>query len=121
MPSQLRQEEKFPTHDGQFIRFDRYQVDVRSGELRKDGRKIRLQAQPFQLLALLIEQAGEVVARDKVCRALWHTETFVDFDHSMAASVNKIREALGDSAEHPRFVETLPRRGYRFIGQIRRD
>jgi TolB-like protein/DNA-binding winged helix-turn-helix (wHTH) protein len=103
------------------VAFDRFELDLRSGELRKDGRKIRLQAQPFQLLALLIEQAGEVVARDKVCRALWHTETFVDFDHSMAASVNKIREALGDSAEHPRFVETLPRRGYRFIGQIRRD
>jgi TolB-like protein/DNA-binding winged helix-turn-helix (wHTH) protein len=103
------------------VAFDRFELDLRSGELRKDGRKIRLQAQPFQLLALLIEQAGEVVARDEVCRALWQSETFVDFDHSMAASVNKIREALGDSAEHPRFVETLPRRGYRFIGQIRRD
>jgi len=103
------------------VAFDRFELDLRSGELRKDGRKIRLQAQPFQLLALLIEQAGEVVARDEVCRALWQTETFVDFDHSMAAALNKIREALGDSAEHPRFVETLPRRGYRFIGQIRRD
>ena len=103
------------------VAFDRFELDLRSGELRKDGRKIRLQAQPFQLLALLIEQAGEVVARDEVCRALWQTETFVDFDHSMAAALNKIREALGDSAEHPRFVETLPRRGYRFIGRIRRD
>jgi TolB-like protein/DNA-binding winged helix-turn-helix (wHTH) protein len=103
------------------VAFDRFELDLRSGELRKDGRKIRLQAQPFQLLALLIEQAGEVVARDEVCRALWQTETFVDFDHSMAGALNKIREALGDSAEHPRFVETLPRRGYRFIGHIRRD
>src|ERR1700736_2412181 len=102
------------------VAFDRFELDLRSGELRKDGRKIRLQAQPFQLLALLIEQAGEVVARDEVCRALWQTETFVDFDHSMAGALNKIREALGDSAEHPRFVETLPRRGYRFIGRIRR-
>ena len=103
------------------VAFDHFELDLRSGELRKDGRKIRLQPQPFQFLALLIEQAGEVVAHDEVCRALWQTETFVDFDHSMAAALNKIREALGDSAEHPRFVETLPRRGYRFIGQIRRD
>ena len=103
------------------VAFDRFELDLRSGELRKEGHKIRLQAQPFQLLALLIEQAGEVVARDEVCRALWKTETFVDFDHSMAAALSKIRDALGDSAEHPRFVETLPRRGYRFIGQIKRD
>jgi TolB-like protein/DNA-binding winged helix-turn-helix (wHTH) protein len=102
------------------VAFDRFELDLRSGELRKDGRKIRLQPQPFQFLALLIEKAGEVVAHDEVCRALWQTETFVDFDHSMAAAMNKIREALGDSAEHPQFVETLSRRGYRFIGHIRR-
>jgi len=102
------------------VAFDRFELDLRSGELRKDGRKIRLQPQPFQFLALLIEKAGEVVAHDEVCRALWQTETFVDFDHSMAAALNKIREALGDSAEHPQFVETLSRRGYRFIGHIRR-
>src|SRR5271155_286595 len=102
------------------VAFDRFELDPRSGELRKDGRRIRLQAQPFQLLALLIENAGEVVTRDEVCRALWQTDTFVDFDHSVAAAVNKIREALGDSAENPRFVETLPRKGYRFVGQVRR-
>jgi TolB-like protein/DNA-binding winged helix-turn-helix (wHTH) protein/Tfp pilus assembly protein PilF len=101
--------------------FDRFELDVRSGELRKDGRRIRLQAQPFQLLALLIDNAGEVVTRDEVCRALWQTDTFVDFDHSVAAAVNKIRDALGDSAENPRFVETLPRKGYRFIGQVSRE
>jgi DNA-binding winged helix-turn-helix (wHTH) protein len=77
-----------------------------------------LQAPPFQLLALLIENAGEVVTRDEVSHALWRTDTFVDFDHSVAAAVNKIRETLRDSAENPRFVETLPKQGYRFIGKI---
>ncbi|HMD07668.1 MAG TPA: winged helix-turn-helix domain-containing protein [Candidatus Acidoferrum sp.] len=101
------------------VAFDRFELDLRSGELRKDGRRIRLQAQPFQLLAMLIENAGEVVMRDEVCRALWQADTFVDFDHSVAAAVNKIREALGDSVENPRFVETLPKRGYRFIGKIK--
>src|ERR1700741_4842329 len=101
--------------------FDRFDLDLRSGELRKDTRRIRLQEQPFQLLALLIDHAGEVVTRDEVCRTLWKTDTFLDFDHSVAAAINKIRDALDDSAENPRFVETLPRRGYRFIAQIRRD
>ena len=103
------------------IAFDRFELDLRSLELRKDGRRIRLQAQPFRLLALLIEHAGEVVTREEVCRTLWQTDTFVDFDHSVAAAVNKIREALGDSAEKPQFIETLPKIGYRFIGQIKRD
>jgi Tol biopolymer transport system component/DNA-binding winged helix-turn-helix (wHTH) protein len=107
--------------NSQRVAFDRYELDLRSGELRKDGRKIRLQAQPFQLLAMLIGNAGEVVTRDEVSRALWSTDTFVDFDHSVAAAVNKIREALRDSVENPRFVETLPKRGYRFIGKIKRD
>jgi TolB-like protein/DNA-binding winged helix-turn-helix (wHTH) protein len=103
------------------VAFDQFELDLHSGELRKGGRRIRLQAQPFKLLALLIENAGEVVTRDEVCRALWQADTFVDFDHSVAAAVNKIREALCDTAENPRFVETLPRRGYRFIGQVRRE
>ena len=89
------------------------------GNCARTGRKIRLQAQPFQLLALLIENAGEVVTRDEVCRALWQADTFVDFDHSVSAAVNKIREALSDSVENPRFIETLPKRGYRFIGKIK--
>ena len=91
------------------------------GSCVRTDEKTGSQAQPFQLLALLIESAGEVVTRDEVCRALWQADTFVDFDHSVAAAVNKIREALGDSAEKPRFVETLPRKGYRFIGPITRD
>lgn len=101
------------------VAFDRFELDLRSGELRKDGRKVRLQAQPFQLLTMLIDNAGEVVTRDEVCRALWRSDTFVDFDHSVAAAVNKIREALSDSVEAPRFVETVPKRGYRFIGKIK--
>jgi len=120
MPSSAPKSEPISNSNSR-IAFDRFEVDLRSGELRRDGRRIRLQAQPFQLLALLIENAGEVVTRDEVCRALWQTDTFVDFDHSVAAAVSKIREALSDSAESPRFIETLPRKGYRFIGQIKRD
>jgi DNA-binding winged helix-turn-helix (wHTH) protein/tetratricopeptide (TPR) repeat protein len=97
------------------------EVDLRSGEVRKNGSRIRLQAQPFQLLALLLLNAGEVVTRDEICRDLWPANTFVDFEHSLAAAVNKIREALGDSADNPKYIETLPKRGYRFIGKIRRE
>src|SRR6266403_5460574 len=104
--------------NSQCIAFDRVEAELLSGELRKDGRRVRLQAQPFQLLALLLEHPGEVVTREAVCRNLWKTDTFVDFDHSLGTAINKIREALSDSAENPRFIETLPRRGYRFIGKI---
>jgi Tol biopolymer transport system component/DNA-binding winged helix-turn-helix (wHTH) protein len=111
-------QEADPNPYAQVIRFDRYEVDVRSGELRKEGRKIRLQPQPFQLLVLLLRNAGRIVSREDVRRDLWTGDTFVDFDKGLAAAVNKIREALCDSADKPRFVETLPRRGYRFIGEI---
>jgi|SRR5208282_4123390 len=100
------------------VTFDCFEMDLRSGELRKDGRRIRLQAQPFQLLTLLTKNAGEVVTRGEVSHALWRTDTFVDFDHSVATAVNKIREALGDSADNPKYIETLAKRGYRFIGKI---
>lgn len=102
-------------HQPQHLAFDRFDVDLHSGELRKSGRKIRLQAQPFRLLTLLLKRPGEVVTREEIRAALWPSHTFVDFDHSLGTAVNKIREALGDSAEQPRFVETLPRRGYRFV------
>jgi cholera toxin transcriptional activator len=85
----------------------------------KKDEKFRLQAQPFQFLALLVENPGEVVTREEVCRALWPEKTFVDFDHGLAVAVNKIREALNDSAENARFIETLPKRGYRFIAPVR--
>jgi TolB-like protein len=120
MPFSADKSERTSGGNSHRVAFDRFELDLRSGELRKDGRRIRLQAQPFQFLALLIENAGEVVTRDEVCHALWQTDTFVDFDHSVAAAVNKIREALGDSAENPRFIETLPKRGYRFIGKVDR-
>jgi TolB-like protein/DNA-binding winged helix-turn-helix (wHTH) protein len=100
------------------VAFDRFEVDLRSGELLKNGRKLRLQSQPFQLLALLLERPAEVVTREEICRKLWRADTFVDFDHSLSTAVSKIREALGDSPDCPRFVETLPRRGYRFIGKV---
>lgn len=119
MPSSSDKSERASGGNSHRVAFDRFELDLRSGELHRDGRRVRLQAQPFQLLAMLIENAGEVVTRDEVCRALWQTDTFVDFDHSVAAAVSKIREALGDSVENPRFVETLPKRGYRFIGKIK--
>jgi DNA-binding winged helix-turn-helix (wHTH) protein len=118
MPSPARPQDHTSPSDGQVIRFDRYQADVRSGELRKEGSKVRLQAQPFQLLVLLLRNAGRVVSRDDIRRELWPGDTFVDFDHGLAAAVNKVREALCDSADNPKFVETLPRRGYRFVGKI---
>ena len=119
MPSPIRRKSSVPTPRSQRIAFDHFEVDVRSGELRKHGSRIRLQAQPFQLLVLLLRDAGEAVTRDEICRELWPADTFVDFEHSLAAAVNKLREALGDSAENPKYIETLPKRGYRFIGKIK--
>jgi Predicted integral membrane protein len=91
---------------------------LHSGELRKNGKKVRLQAQPFQLLAMLLEHPGELVTREKICQKLWSGDTFVDFDQSLGTAISKIREVLNDSATEPRFVETLPRRGYRFIATV---
>ncbi|HUU14830.1 MAG TPA: winged helix-turn-helix domain-containing protein [Terriglobia bacterium] len=103
------------SHSLQPIRFGAFEVDLRSGELRKHGLKIKLQEQPFEILTMLLEHPGEVVTREELCKKLWSEGTFVDFDNSLNTGINKIREALGDSADNPRFVETLPRRGYRFI------
>jgi Tol biopolymer transport system component/DNA-binding winged helix-turn-helix (wHTH) protein len=102
------------------VRFGAYEVDLRSAELRKSGVKLRLTGQPFQILAILLEQQGELVTREELQKRLWPADTFVDFDRGLNAAINRVREALGDSAENPRFVETLPRRGYRFIGQVER-
>jgi cholera toxin transcriptional activator len=93
-------------------------MDRTAGELRKSGVRLRLQEQPFQVLALLLERAGEVVTRDELRQKLWPADTFVDFDHSLNTAINKVREALGDSASSPRYVETLARRGYRFLGTV---
>jgi len=100
------------------VKFANFDVDVRAGELRKDGGKVRLQEQPFLLLTVLLESAGEVVTREELRKRLWSTDTFVDFDHRLAVAVSKLRDALRDSAEKPKFVETVGRRGYRFVGHL---
>ena len=96
------------------MRFATFEVDLRSRELRKGGMKLKLGGQPFQVLAILLEQPGAIVTRDELQKRLW-PDTFVDVDHNLNAAINKIRDVLGDSAENPRFVETLPRRGYRLL------
>ena len=102
-------------------RFGLFELDLSAGELRKSGVRLRLQGQPFQVLALLLERAGEVVTREELQQKLWPSDTFVDFDHSLNTAINKVREALGDSASSPRYVETLARRGYRFIAPVQPD
>jgi TolB-like protein/DNA-binding winged helix-turn-helix (wHTH) protein/Tfp pilus assembly protein PilF len=100
------------------LRFGIFEADLRTGELKKRGARIRLQEQPFQVLALLLARPGELVTRDELRGRLWTADTFVDFDHGLNKAINKIRAALGDSADSPRFVETVARRGYRFIGDV---
>ena len=100
------------------FRFGLFEADADSGELRKSGTRIRLQAQPFRVLVCLLERPGEVVTREEMQQRLWGTDTIVDFDHSLGTAINKLRESLGDSAENPRFIETLARRGYRFIAPV---
>lgn len=100
------------------LRFAVFEIDFRAGELRKHGLRIRLQEQPFQVLAMLLERRGEVVTREELQRRLWPADTFVDFDHGLNKAINKIREALNDSAETPRFIETVARRGYRFLAGV---
>jgi len=100
------------------VRFGVFELDLRSGELRRQGLRIRLQEQPFQVLAMLLEHPGELVTREELRKKLWPADTFVDFEHSLNKDINKIREALGDTAESPRFIETVPRRGYRFVAPV---
>ena len=100
------------------LRFGVFEVDVRAGEVRKQGVRIKLQEQPFHVLSVLLERPGEVVTREELRNQSWPADTFVDFDNSLNTAINKLREALGDSAESPRFIETLPRRGYRFIAPV---
>ena len=110
-----------PQHScaSQIVRFADFEVDLRGRELRRNGARIPLQEQPLQVLAVLLKRAGEVVTREELCQHLWPSDTFVDFDNSLNTAINKIREALGDSTGDPHFVETLPRRGYRFIAPLR--
>jgi len=104
---------------GRRVQFGLFEADLKSGELRRSGVRLRVQSQPFKLLAALLEQPGEVVSREALQQRLWDAETTVDFDHSLGIAVNKLRDVLGDQAENPRFVETLARRGYRFIAPVR--
>ena len=110
-----------PQNHSRVARFGVFEIDLSAGELRKNGVKLRLQGQPFQVLTVLLERAGEVVTREELQQKLWPSDTFVDFDHSLNTAINKVREALGDSASSPRFVETLARRGYRFIAPVQTD
>jgi DNA-binding winged helix-turn-helix (wHTH) protein len=105
------------SHPSQRVRFGIFEVDLRTGELWKSGRKLKLTGQPFSVLAILLERPGEVISREELQRRLW-PDTFVDVDHNLNTAINKIRETLADSAERPRFVETLSRRGYRFIAAV---
>lgn len=107
-----------PSQTVRRYRFGVFEVDALTGELRRRGVRVRLKAQPFQLLLLLLEKRGELVTREEICATLWPDGTFVDFEHGVNSAVNRVREALGDSAANPRFVETLARRGYRFVAPI---
>jgi TolB-like protein/Tfp pilus assembly protein PilF len=107
--------------DTEVLRFASFELDCRSRELREGVRRIRLQDQPFEILRLMLEHAGEVVTRDELRQRLWPDGTFVDFEHSLNAAIKRLRAALGDDADRPRFVETVPRRGYRFIAPIQRE
>jgi TolB-like protein/DNA-binding winged helix-turn-helix (wHTH) protein/Flp pilus assembly protein TadD len=106
-------------HPYKRLRFGVFEMDLRTGELRKHGMQVRLQKQPFQVLTMLLEHAGEVVTREELQKNLWPADTFVDFDHGLNKTINKIRDTLGDSAESPRFLETVSRRGYRFLAEVK--
>ncbi|HTS72048.1 MAG TPA: winged helix-turn-helix domain-containing protein [Terriglobia bacterium] len=109
---------QFPTHGNSRVGDRSYEVALRSGELRKHGIKVKIQEQPFQVLTMLLEHPGQIVTREELHKKLWPADTFVDFEHGLNAAINKLREAVGESADNPRFVETLPRRGYRFIAPV---
>ena len=102
------------------FRFGAFEADPATGELRRQGARIKLNAQPFQLLVMLLERPGDLLTREEISRRLWPDGAFVDYEHGLNAAVNRIREALGDTASHPRFVETLARRGYRFVAPVDR-
>src|SRR5947209_4643465 len=102
------------------FRFGAFEADAATGELRRQGVRLKLNAQPFQVLVMLLERPGDLVTREEISRRLWPDGTFVDYEHGLNAAVNRIREALGDTASHPRFVETLARRGYRFVAPVER-
>src|SRR5258708_2307866 len=105
---------------GRVFRFGVFEVDAATGELRKQGLRVRLQEQPSQLLLMLLERAGEVVGREEICRKLWPPDTFVDFDQSLGTALRKLRQALSDDAETPHYIETIPKHGFRFVAPVER-
>ena len=107
-----------PIEISKVMRFESFELNLKTGELRKSGIRIRLQDQSFQILAALLERPGKLLTREALHERLWPDETFVDFEKGLNIAVSKLRQALGDSADDPRFIETLPRRGYRFVGAV---
>src|SRR5438132_11740656 len=105
-------------HASSVHRFAAFEINLHSGQLRKSGMRLRLSGQPFQVLAVLVERPGELVTREELRSKLWLADTFVDFDHGLNNAVARIREGLDDSSDTPRYVETIPRRGYRFIALL---
>jgi DNA-binding winged helix-turn-helix (wHTH) protein len=108
------------TRPARRYRFGVFEVDSTTGELRRKGVRVKLHSQPFQVLFMLLERPGEMLTREEICRELWPDGTFVDYEHGVNSAVNRLREALGDKASNPRFVETLARRGYRFLAPVER-
>src|SRR6187200_3741748 len=104
--------------DSEVLRFTSFELDCRSRELCEGARRVRLQDQPFEILRLMLERPGDVITRDELRHRLWPEGTFVDFEHSLNAAIKRLRAALGDDADRPRFVETVPRRGYRFVCSV---
>lgn len=110
-----------PVGEKQTHRFGSFELDTKCGQLRRDGVGLKLQGQPVQILEILLEKPGQLVTRDELRQRLWASDTFVDFDHSLNTAIKKLRQALGDEADTPRYIETLPKRGYRFIGEVERE
>ena len=100
------------------LRFGVFELDLEAGELRKAGARLRVQKQPFEILRVLVQRPGEIITREELRAEIWSADTFVDFDNSLNTSINKLRDVLGDTSSSPRFIETIPRRGYRFIAPV---
>ena len=107
-------------HPARRYRFGVFELDASTGELRRKGLRVKLHTQPFQVLSMLLERPGEMLTREEICRALWPDGTFVDYEHGLNSAINRLRDALGDKANNPRFIETLSRRGYRFVAPVER-
>src|ERR1700748_3290753 len=107
-----------PANASAVWRFGVFEIDARTGELRRNGQSIKLREQPSRILLILVEHAGELVTREELRQRLWPSDTFVDFDHSLNSAVMKLREALGDSADRPLYIETVPKKGYRFLAPV---